>query len=273
MDGHFVPPSVVVGLRAATAARRGRRYSRAEAAATAGKLLRTGPEPGSILADTFCKNRTLSRMDMYPFWRTLSATPFPTASYGGSASSQQTYPPCRKQAPPSPAPKPSPRRSQLLVLSARSEPALERSLADLAAHLEEHPELELADMAFTLAQGRGRFPYGAAVVCKDTADAVAALQQRPIKQLEDRPPGSLVFMFPGQGEQYAGRPETPGGDRVVGLSISSTSTSTGTCRNRPTWSCSLPGRSSPRISPSPPSSGSRPPSRVCGSSSTTIRAT
>ncbi|HXO22094.1 MAG TPA: polyketide synthase, partial [Thermoanaerobaculia bacterium] len=46
---------------------------------------------------------------------------------------------------------------QLLLLSARTEPALERATDRLAAHLRTHPEQELADVAHTLQAGRHAF--------------------------------------------------------------------------------------------------------------------
>src|SRR4029079_14499472 len=46
---------------------------------------------------------------------------------------------------------------QLLVLSARSEAALESATQNLAAHLRANPELNLADAAFTLKVGRHEF--------------------------------------------------------------------------------------------------------------------
>ena len=46
------------------------------------------------------------------------------------------------------------RAEQLLALSARSAPALDAATANLARHLEEHPEADLADVAFTLQAGR-----------------------------------------------------------------------------------------------------------------------
>jgi acyl transferase domain-containing protein/NADPH:quinone reductase-like Zn-dependent oxidoreductase/NAD(P)-dependent dehydrogenase (short-subunit alcohol dehydrogenase family)/SAM-dependent methyltransferase/acyl carrier protein len=64
----------------------------------------------------------------------------------------------------------------LLALSARTESALIAMCRDLADHLERHPDLSLADVAFTLAVGRCSFPHRYAVVCKDLSDAIAKLR-------------------------------------------------------------------------------------------------
>ena len=57
-----------------------------------------------------------------------------------------------------------PRTAHLLQLSARTDTALARRIEQLAAHLREHPELDLADVAYTLRVGRRELPRRAAVV-------------------------------------------------------------------------------------------------------------
>ena len=49
--------------------------------------------------------------------------------------------------------------THLLVLSAKSPAALESATDQLAEHLAHHPELSLADVAYTLQVGRVSFPY------------------------------------------------------------------------------------------------------------------
>jgi len=54
---------------------------------------------------------------------------------------------------------PAERRShQLLVLSARSQAALDNATRQLGAHLQGHPELDTADVAFTLPHRAPGFP-------------------------------------------------------------------------------------------------------------------
>jgi len=62
-----------------------------------------------------------------------------------------------------------------LILSARTAAALAETSRRLAAHLEAHPELPLADVAFTLAQGRHPFPERRELVCQNRDDAIRQL--------------------------------------------------------------------------------------------------
>ncbi|MGY2148811.1 thioester reductase domain-containing protein [Nocardia gipuzkoensis] len=77
------------------------------------------------------------------------------------------------------APEPSTARrevpggSQLVVLSARTATSLNRMARSLRRHLTAHPELVPADIARTLAFGRGEFEHRLAVV-GDSVDAIAA---------------------------------------------------------------------------------------------------
>jgi acyl transferase domain-containing protein/thioesterase domain-containing protein len=99
------------------------------------------------------------------------------------------------------------RGHQLIALSARSEAALERLTDGLAQHLRDHPQLNLADAAYTLQVGRKQFNHRRTLVVRDTADLLATLEKRDPKriatQVQSKPPGSIVFMFPGGGAQYA----------------------------------------------------------------------
>ena len=97
---------------------------------------------------------------------------------------------------------------QLLTLSARSPAALAAAATRLADHLDTHRDAALADVAHTLRVGRKQFAHRACVVAESFDDAVAALRTADSAA---RASGSVnawvpqpVFMFPGQGAQYAG---------------------------------------------------------------------
>lgn len=77
---------------------------------------------------------------------------------------------------PATAPRPQAGGWQVLPLSARSAAALQAQATQLADHLARHPALALADVAFTLQQGRRAFAQRRALVCRDLADAVAQLR-------------------------------------------------------------------------------------------------
>ncbi len=112
-----------------------------------------------------------------------------------------------EEAPPV-APSAAPRHpAQLLLLSARTPSALASASANLAAHLAQHPELALADVAATLQLGRRAFRQRCALVVTDHAQAIAALRSadpQAFSATEALPQRPVVFLFPGQGAQYVG---------------------------------------------------------------------
>jgi amino acid adenylation domain-containing protein len=97
---------------------------------------------------------------------------------------------------------------QLLLLSARSQPALDAMARDLADHLAGDTQLNLADVAHTLQEGRSMFSHRLCVVADGGARAAAALRtpadtHRAMRIVESAAK-PLVWLFPGQGAQYAG---------------------------------------------------------------------
>lgn len=97
---------------------------------------------------------------------------------------------------------------QLLVLSARSKAALDEASRNLAAHLRAHPEQKLADVAFTLQEGRRAFERRRVLVaasCEEAASLLEAGDPRRVfthQTLAGTP--EIVFMFPGGGAQHVG---------------------------------------------------------------------
>jgi len=104
-----------------------------------------------------------------------------------------------EEPPPASAPAPS-RPVQLLLVSARSREAAAAHAERVAAHLLAHPELPLADVAFTLATGRRRCGFRIPVVAASAAEAAEALRRAKPREAEAREP-RVVFVFPGQGSQ------------------------------------------------------------------------
>jgi amino acid adenylation domain-containing protein/non-ribosomal peptide synthase protein (TIGR01720 family) len=99
---------------------------------------------------------------------------------------------------------PAARSAQLLPCSAASEPALRARATALADFLVEHPQADLADVAFTLQVGRRAFSWRACVVAPDPAAARAALAaaaSRPAAQAPANAP-PVILMFSGQGSQH-----------------------------------------------------------------------
>ncbi|MCU0289662.1 MAG: type I polyketide synthase, partial [Acidobacteria bacterium] len=92
----------------------------------------------------------------------------------------------------------------LLLLSAKSQFALEQQTLNLANYLKDNPGLNLGDTAYTLQVGRARFPYRRTAVCATTAEAIEILAnttkiKSAFSEKNNRP---VIFMFPGQGSQY-----------------------------------------------------------------------
>jgi acyl transferase domain-containing protein len=100
--------------------------------------------------------------------------------------------------------------AQLLKLSARSRAALEKSLGQMADFLDRHPDINLADVAFTLDTGRKPFAHRAVVAAADVAGAVRGLRDSQTLRNARQASGAVsdaVFLFPGQGAQYCGMGE------------------------------------------------------------------
>lgn len=100
------------------------------------------------------------------------------------------------------------RPHQLLIVSAKSEAALESATSNLVRYLKENGEVALADIAYTLQVGRTAHDHRRSVVCTNHADAVSALGSlspaRVTTACRKAHEPSCVFMFSGQGAQYAG---------------------------------------------------------------------
>jgi acyl transferase domain-containing protein len=106
-----------------------------------------------------------------------------------------------------PCPPPALDEFQLIVLSAKTETALDKMTENLANHLKKYPGIDLADAAYTLQVGRKAFKHRRMVLCRDVEDAVDRLQapgdsgKRHTAEAggENQP---VVFMFAGLGSQY-----------------------------------------------------------------------
>ena len=103
-------------------------------------------------------------------------------------------------------------------VSARTPAALAAQADRLHQHLVSHPELDLTDVAYSLATTRTHHPYRAAITApadtsdprQDLLDALGALHTgRPHPGLTRHhylahQGAKTVFVFPGQGAQYPG---------------------------------------------------------------------
>lgn len=94
----------------------------------------------------------------------------------------------------------------LLVLSAKTDSALDGASARLASFLKQNSETNLADVAHTLQVGRKGFEHRRALVCRDAIDAFTALETldpaRVLTHFGEQKSRPVAFVFSGQGAQY-----------------------------------------------------------------------
>jgi acyl transferase domain-containing protein/acyl carrier protein len=95
---------------------------------------------------------------------------------------------------------------QLLLLSAKTNSALECATTNLADYFQQHPDITLPDVAHTLQVGRRAFDHRRMLVCHDIDDALKVLTSQDAQRIFTyyRKPSHcpVIFMFSGQGAQY-----------------------------------------------------------------------
>src|SRR5690606_22517225 len=97
------------------------------------------------------------------------------------------------------------RPHQLVVLSARSAASLDGASARLAAHLSAHPELSLADVAWTLRYGRRAFERRRVLAAASLEEASRRLEESDPRRVFTHVAAenaSVAFLLPGGGAQY-----------------------------------------------------------------------
>jgi len=98
------------------------------------------------------------------------------------------------------------RSRQMILLSARTESALNNVTGNLVEYLRNNPGVNLANVAYTLQVGREAFEYRRKLICSDTEEAIRELSSPDSRKVhtyfskEKKQP--VVFMFPGLGAQY-----------------------------------------------------------------------
>lgn len=100
------------------------------------------------------------------------------------------------------------RDCQLLLFSAKSSGALESMIRNTGTFLDKNNHVNLADCAFTLKTGRESFSYRKMITGRSHKEISEKISQMshpfPIVTVDTTKKPSLVFMFPGQGNQYIG---------------------------------------------------------------------
>ncbi|WP_341211790.1 SDR family NAD(P)-dependent oxidoreductase [uncultured Limimaricola sp.] len=96
---------------------------------------------------------------------------------------------------------------ELIRVSGRTRAALDATAAGLAAYLRAHPQVPLADIAHTLAQGRRAQPHRRVLLAESHAEAADLLDghdPRRAATLKAQADPEVVFLFPGGGAQQPG---------------------------------------------------------------------
>ncbi|MBA2677389.1 MAG: SDR family NAD(P)-dependent oxidoreductase, partial [Ktedonobacteraceae bacterium] len=93
---------------------------------------------------------------------------------------------------------------QILPLSARTPTALQAVRQRLHDYMQNHPDVPLADIAYTLQVGRKQMEQRTMLICQSREDAQTQLAGILPSQEEKRIERPVAFLFSGVGEQYAG---------------------------------------------------------------------
>src|SRR5262245_19295419 len=111
-----------------------------------------------------------------------------------------------EEAPAREAAAPTKRTHHLLPLSARNKKSVDEYGKRIAAFLRDNPSESLADVAFTLMNGRRAFDVRRVLAVRDREEAIALLEandtQRVFTHTASNEKASVVFMFTGGGSQY-----------------------------------------------------------------------
>lgn len=92
---------------------------------------------------------------------------------------------------------------QVLLLSAKTETALQIMTENLCTYLQRHDETPLADIAYTLQTGRSIFNYRQIVVCQNSSEAITLLQSKQgITTYQTEKGRSVSFVFSTPHKQY-----------------------------------------------------------------------
>ena len=83
----------------------------------------------------------------------------------------------------------------IVPLSARSKSALTKMKQRLADHLKQHPETNIADLAYTMQLGRKQFEFSTCVVGDSNQSLIEALETaQPLNEI--KPKSQLFFYIP-----------------------------------------------------------------------------
>lgn len=96
------------------------------------------------------------------------------------------------------------RDCKILLISGKTKTALENNIQNLKEYLLKNPDINFADVAYTLQIGRKHFSHRKMLVCNDIKEGIENIDKKSkIKNKFTRNINkNVVFMFSGQGSQY-----------------------------------------------------------------------
>ncbi|SDX35788.1 thioester reductase domain-containing protein [Marininema mesophilum] len=99
------------------------------------------------------------------------------------------------------------RSDHVLALSAQSKKSLDEQGKRLLTYLEQHPDVNIADIAYTLLIGRKKCRYNRTWVVSDSKEAKEQLSANQLTKsspitVAGKSSQPITFLFPGQGSQY-----------------------------------------------------------------------
>lgn len=101
---------------------------------------------------------------------------------------------------------PGTRAQKLILLSAATSTSLQQLTDNFIDYLEENPEVDFSDIAYTLQVGRRTFKHRKMVVCSNREQAIQRLSVAESESVatmsSQKGEPHVVFMFPGVGAQY-----------------------------------------------------------------------
>lgn len=95
-----------------------------------------------------------------------------------------------------------PLNEELILLSAKTEKALDQNSSNLQHYLKNSMNSPLGDIAFTLHTGREDFQWRQFAVGKTAEEIANGLRKKTLSLFDEQTHHSVVFMFSGQGMQY-----------------------------------------------------------------------
>ncbi|KFY41668.1 hypothetical protein V494_02866 [Pseudogymnoascus sp. VKM F-4513 (FW-928)] len=100
-----------------------------------------------------------------------------------------------------------PRSTHIIVISAKTKASLAGNMDRLLAHLDEHPDINLADLSYTTTARRTHHTHRVAITTSDMGHLKKQLAVRlgnvdSIKPVDSSSPPPVAFTFTGQGSSY-----------------------------------------------------------------------